>query len=372
VKTRKRRQNGGTEGCVEADMKSFDKNRGRGVSLYVALALIVLAVCGCSSMSRPFKSSKGIDMAPFAENTINLLVDIKHGMQGGMAVYLRDYMSLPAVQEYRTSWLEYRPILRGIAAYSIAIVTLSKSNLTETQRSDKLAEFLDKLLRPVAMSPDSRVILSEEELDIMLANIRGQKNFLDALNAAQPLVDDIARFSHEYLDLMRTQLDAARGALDQRVRDDHAASLAFYKILIETQNLSFEGLTLVREYRTGHDKNALARLLEKDPPLAEILPASKAATLEDVMAIENRLLYRLEHIRELTEQVQPDLDLYRSKIYELDQMWQVTSENIAKTRITVMIWSRAHRGLAQGITNPAKFDIMGVAKQALGAAVPVP
>ena len=352
-------------------MKSFNTAWARRASRCVLLCLIGVTACGCS-VTKPFKSSRQIDMAPFAENTINLLVDIKHGMQGGMAVYLREYTNLPAVEQYRRSWLEYRPILRGIAAYSIAIVTLSKSNLTEKQRSDKLAEFLDKLLRPVARDPDSRLIISEEELDNMLAHIRGQKNFLDALGAAQPLVDEILRFSHEHLDHMRTELDAARAALDQAVRADHAASLEFYKRLIEARNLAFADLVLLREYRIGNDKDALAKLLEKDPQLTEIVPAGREATLEDITALEDRLLYRLERIREVTDQVQPDLDLYRNKIHELDELWRVTNDNLAKTRITVIIWSRAHRGLAQGITDPAKFDIMGVARQALSAAVPLP
>jgi hypothetical protein len=336
----------------------------------MAICLIGVTVCGCSRVVRPFKSSKRIDMTPFAENTINLVMDIKHGMNSQMMVYNREYADLPAVTQYRTSWLSYRPILRGIAAYSIAIVTLSKSNLTETQRSDKLAEFLDKLLRPVAKNPDSNFIISEEDLDTMLANVRGQKNFLDALNAAQPLVDEIARFSQEFLDNMKTRLNVARAEVVQRAKSDHEASRKFYKVLIESQNFTFGDLVLLRDYRAGYDKDALAKLLERDPQLTEILPAGKEATLEDITALEDRLLYRLERIRGLTEQVQPDLELYRNKIYELDELWRHSSENLAKTRITIIIWSRAHRGLGQGITDPAKFDIMGVAKRALSAAAP--
>jgi hypothetical protein len=65
------------------------------------------------------------------------------------------------------------------------------------------------------------------------------------------------------------------------------------------------------------------------------------------------------------------LELYRNKVYELDELARLASENLTKTRITVIVWSRTHRGLAQGITDPAKFDVMGIAKQALSSALPI-
>lgn len=71
----------------------------------------------------------------------------------------------------------------------------------------------------------------------------------------------------------------------------------------------------------------------------------------------------------MTAQVQPELDLYRIKMWELDKLFKGASNNITKTRGTVIIWSRSHRGLASGVVNPATFDVMGIAKRALSAAM---
>lgn len=339
----------------------------RRTALMVVLVLVAASSVGCAN----FRESKRVNMAPFAENTVGLIADIRQGMDAQTAVYLRDYIDGSPVGQYGEHWRAYRPMLRGIAAYSIAIVTISKLRLNDTERSQKLAEVLDEFLRPRVPKMQELGILSEAELDEMLANIRVQTKYLDALNAAQPLVDAIERFTNDYLDFMDDHLASTRAWLDRQVRDDHATSQDFYETLIESQNFAFEDLVLLRNYRQGIDPDALDKLLARDPQLKVLMPEDRQPTLEDTQVIEDRLVHRLKLIREMTAQVRPDLDLFRNKMLELDQLSTGASNMLVKTRVTVILWSRAHRGLARGITDPAKWDAMGMAKQALKMALPI-
>jgi hypothetical protein len=103
--------------------------------------------------------------------TLNLLADTRYGLDAKMMVYLREYADAPPVAEYRAGWLNYRPMLRGIAAYSIAVATISKARMTDKQRSQKLADVLDELLRPHVERQDVHQIMTAAELNTMLARI---------------------------------------------------------------------------------------------------------------------------------------------------------------------------------------------------------
>lgn len=348
-------------------MSQFNKGTGARIIHLVLLLIVGSLLGGCSYI----RSSKRMDMGPFAENTIDLIADIRHGMDANSSIYLTEYTSLDAVSEYRTNWKAYRPVLRGIAAYSLAIVTISKAQMNDEMRCQKLAEVLDEFLRPRILDGHANLLMSEEELDEMLGHIREQTKYLDGLNAAQPLVDAVENFSHAFLDMLNEQLDEGRAKIDHQIKADHATSRRFYKMLVETQNFGFENLVFLRDYMQGEDPEALQKLLDRDPQLRILIPDPEKATPEDILKVQERVLYRLEKTRELTAQVQPDLDLYRHKMLELDTLYKAASNNLIKTRVTVIIWSRSHRGLASGIVDPAQIDVMGIAKRALKAAMPI-
>jgi hypothetical protein len=276
----------------------------------------------------------------------------------------------PEVQKYAENWAHLRPVLRGVAAYSIAIVTLSKSNMTDAQRNEQLAAFLDRLLRPVIQRPDSPFIYSESDFDGILENIRSQKKYLDGLIAAQPLVDEIARFTGIGLDVQKDQLGATRNWLDSTIKEDHSSSIKYHRVLLASQANSFDLLALLRGYRQGKESDAMTELLRKDRVLAELVKDESNVTLEEVRAVEEKLLWRLEQTRKLLDQIEPELELFRKKILELDRLNKNASESITKTRITMIVWSRAHQRLSTGVTDPAKVNLMGIAQRALNAAMP--
>ncbi|MCK4782110.1 MAG: hypothetical protein KAV87_00055 [Desulfobacteraceae bacterium] len=90
--------------------------------------------------------------------------------------------------------------MRSIIVYSIEVVTLGNTKMKDRERSQKLADYLDRLLRPVLQKPDSELDFTDAELDTVLINVRKQKNFLDALNIYKSTVWAIpARSIHFFL-----------------------------------------------------------------------------------------------------------------------------------------------------------------------------
>ena len=334
----------------------------------IFLLLGIMVTTGCAN----FRSSRRLDVTPFAESTINLVAEISYGLDATHAVHLRRYRGGEPVAEYRAHWDFFKPVLRGIGIYSLGLVTISRSNITEKERAEQLADFLDRMFARRPADGQSNFALPRERIDEILADIRAQETFLDALGAAQPFVDEVARFSGEYLDIILASQDQVEAWLIKEIDQDYADIIAFSERAVVAQNRYLGNLATLSDYRQGRDPDGLRRLLEEDLELREIVPVGTetidAATLQ---ALEDRLVIRLARTQELKENLAFDLDTYNKKNIELDELVLQASNNIKRTRLTIQIWAGAHRRLAAGITDPAKIDMMNVAKKALNAALPL-
>lgn len=72
---------------------------------------------------------------------------------------------------------------------------------------------------------------------------------------------------------------------------------------------------------------------------------------------------------EYTISLAPDLETYREQQRELDDLYVGAREQLRKSRITVIVWSRTHRDLARGIVEPAKVNIFDLTKKAIDTAL---
>ena len=97
----------------------------------------------------------------------------------------------PAVKNLRVHAAKVRNVVRGTITYSIEMVTLGESSLSGPKRAAALADYIDHLMRPVVAAPEPKLHMTPARLDSTLAEIRRQKTLLDALSAAQPIIDGI-------------------------------------------------------------------------------------------------------------------------------------------------------------------------------------
>ncbi len=347
-------------------MNPYKKTSTRRVRDVVPLILITATLAGCAT----FKASRHVDLLPFAESTISLISDITYGLNQQHAVHLRSYMKDPGVLAYNAGWDSLRPVLRGVAAYSLAIVTLSKSDLAEREKVDQLATFLERLLQPVDSEPQDGDTLSRDELSRVLANIRSQTKFLDGLGSAQPIIDMVARVSGSRLDRLQETATSAQERLLQQIEADHADVVTFSGELRRAETRTFRSMLTLGEYRATTDSQLIDRLRSNDPLLAQFLPESSRLSADEIQTVENRLTYRLTTFRQIREHLAADLETYNVKVRELDELGRAASSNLMRARATIWIWSRAHARLATGVTDPARVDIMGIAKSAMDAALP--
>ena len=336
------------------------------VFLIILILTAAILLPGCSQ----FKSSKRMDLTPFAENMIAMAGDIQYGLAQKEVIYLRNYMDIPEVNNLNIYLDKMRTVMRGSIAYSIEIVTLSNSTLSGPEQCIALADYLDSLLRPVLEAPVPPLHITIAQLDTIHYNARQQTNILDALGTTQPIVNEIARTTSEIIDDSNLAVDTAADAIREVLLGNNKMLLKGIRTMREFQLNTVISIEYIARYRRG-EKAALDTLLAMQPSLKEIISSTTRPTSKDMLAIEDRLLYLLKNMHDVRTQMMPDLELYWKQQRELDELNKMYKGALRKANVTMIAWSRAHQRLAAGITDPAKIDVLGLARKAAGAASPL-
>jgi hypothetical protein len=322
---------------------------------------LLLCLTGCST----FKKSQRLDLKPFAEYTVNLASDIEFGMTRGAKVhYLMDYRDDPEVKAHNEQWDYVRQLVRAIVAYSVEITTLSGSQLNETEKNHQFALFLDRLVRPAIVEYPDAIRISAAGLDSITADARSQTDFLGALGSAQPVIDEIARLAELIFDDLQDSLDDVADHLLARIEEDNADVNFVRQRLKMGQARYVQSIILLGRIRAG-EENLWPELLATEPQLRDYIPTDREPNREDIQRVEDRLFFAMEKIVDWKEQFAPDMAYYRNQVSELDDLYKNAMMHLKKSRVTVMVWSRAHRDLASGVTDPAKIDIFDITKKAV-------
>ena len=312
-----------------------------------------------------------MDLTPFAENMIDMAGDIQYGLAQEKVVYLRNYMDIPETRELEVYLGKIRRVMRGSIAYSIEIVTLSSSTLSGPEQCAALADYLDGLLRPALTAPVPPLHFTLEQFDTILQNTREQKKLLDALSMTQPIVNEIARIISEILDEANLAVDAANQAIGTALDERNEELIHGIEMVRSYQLATINSVELIAKHRKGVP-GAFDSLMGLQPSLHEIVKNPKNPTHEDLVAVEQRLIFMLKTLQELRAQMMPDLELYWKQNGELEDLTGAYKAALRKSQVTMIAWSRAHQRLASGVTDPAKIDVLGLAKKAAKNVGPVP
>jgi hypothetical protein len=339
---------------------------GKKLFFPILLGYMIISTFSCAY----FKSKKRMDLTPFAENMIAIAGDIQSDLMQKRPVYLREFVDVPSREKLIIYTTKIRVLLRETIAYSLEIVTLAQAKLTGQERAEALATYLNDLLRPVLNDPAPELNFTNADLDTILKNIRIQRNLFDALNAAQPVINEIARASGDLFEETKEALDSTAEEIRQRIINENQILIEGDKSLRNAQMNTVTNIKYLSMYRRGN-KAAMDSLLTKEPSLKEVIKSTKNITMNDLQAIENRMIFILNALHDVREQLTPDLEIYWKQQKELDDIYTTYNIAIRKAKIAIIVWSRAHQRLAAGVTDPAKIDVFGIAKKAAGTASPL-
>lgn len=307
---------------------------------------------GCASMGRKFAETKSVNFTPFADQTLTLLSTLNYDLNPNEIFLIRPYVnpSSPELAQFQTRVKLERDFLKGVMAYSLEIVNLSESGLSDADQVKSYLAYMQDLSETIKSNDHTEVLIKPEKLASTKADIAGRKTLLEALQAARPL---ILEFNQVNLRLIRSIADS-RAALVKSVHDNidqqFKTFVDYDGQLRQEKSAVLTGLSLVRRAKLG-EMNALKE--------AATLKGLGLESVTNPTAMEKILSERLTIIEKRQEEIKPDLDKYGELKTKLDRMAREHDEMVRAGGRAILLWTQAHQKMANGVSNPAEWFGMG-------------
>lgn len=331
----------------------FKESIGKRSGYLLVILLLLFSFTGCAV----FQSHQKYDISPFATSIINVAGDIQYSLLQYQLIAVRKHVAGPAVENFKIRKNKLRNLVQGIIAYSVQIVTIAESNDSEAEKSVALANYLEYLKKPALEKPIPPLNITREGLDTIIVNVSSQKKFLDALGAAQPLIDEVARIARILTDDTKLALDSAYDEMLETWDKEYEGALTV-KEWIEVAEINIAKALYHETQYTKGNESSLDSVYKYDPLSSQIFPGKKKLTRDEVLEIDGRLIYKLEKIKSIKELFRIDVIEYEEGLMEMGEARNAFNAALRKAAIAVLMWSRAHMQLAKGVTEPAEIDII--------------
>ena len=341
----------------------------RNYILLINMLLLLLIAEGCST----FQSQKSVDMASFSETMLTMVGDIQFGLQGKSWVYLKPYLTSESVRDAADGLDKMRSLMRGIVFYSIQVVSINGAEIPEPEKCRLLGQYLDEALRPALKTKVEQrqynVTISLDTFDLVIGEIKSQKKFLDGLERAQPVIDAVVGYSDGIFNDLKAKVKTAVYEISGKIENDFASVRSNISEVEELQSRTVDSYWLLYRYKFGRT-DALDSLLHLDPSVKNYISADNTIQRDQSALLEADLIKRMNNIKLIKEQLVPEFELYRSRQKELDEINGHVNDIMRKARIAMIVFARAHRNLAAGVTIPPDIDVLGGASKMINKIVP--
>ncbi len=317
------------------------------------LLLPAVGLVGCSK----FSSSRHLDMGPFAENTVAMLTESQKTVQPFEWHYLHEYREGALGDSMQAEAQLVRDVFRGIGFYSIEVVALNQSRLSNKQRAAKLADYIGEAARPIVHEGElGEYGIRKTQLDSVLTNIRAQDTYLGAIGAAHPLVYSIVSFTIARVDTVAAKVQPVFNLIQKEVDANFAAVKAEIAELNKLEEINVRNYILLQEHRI-RKPGALDSLLARDPSMADLLTPKNQNSAEAIDRAQRRLQERLASIDSVRAQLGLRNLQYTHQVAELDDMRAEMNNRVRTARLMLIYWLRSHGSLSQGVVVPPAINV---------------
>jgi len=326
------------------------KTRKHASALLVALVLSG-AVTGCQTAQKAVSKEK-VNLRPFADLTIAMAGSSQHGFRPEGAILVRPYFeNLGALaDDYETGNDATTSLTDAIVDYSLFVVTLADMNLEDTESVTRYADYLEKFEQRVASSTG----LNPSEFGSTVDAVRQQKKLLDALKAAQPIINAVTQQGEKMVDELEKRASDIQQHLAKEIDADFATILSATELLKNRRDAALLALEALQAYEQG-DGTALDTLRKSSAIRDKELLAHDVLQLQDIEAVEQVLFKELKNVDTVEKQLSDQVKLYNATQTEMNGVYTLELARLAKIRRSYIVWARIHHMMATGVTDPAKW-----------------
>ena len=210
----------------------------------ILLAVAVAVTSGCTSYKKNFKNKTVVNIGSFADSTITMLSNLDLSMSREETLLVRRFIDESAPEEQMVQQLDdqLKVDIGNMMRYSIDIVNIAESDLTETNKiyryADYLVTFRDGLLEKHGVN----FSLFDDTIEEVMA----QTEFLEALRKAQPLLNAGVMAAALDVDELIKAIEILSRKVDQRI-DFEYSDIIRYRAKLEREK--FDVLTAFESSR---------------------------------------------------------------------------------------------------------------------------
>ncbi|TVZ41629.1 hypothetical protein P886_0976 [Alteromonadaceae bacterium 2753L.S.0a.02] len=323
--------------------------------------LLAITSYGCTTNKQNKTSDREHEnIAPFAENTLEMLGLEKVQVRDNELIYLRPYVDekFLALDELQTNLALLGAIRDSAVDYSIELLSITEQYDNEIAQ---VAAYVANLENNLADAIISSGIVTGEEWQAIKQRIAAQTRLLGALREFQLIVNASGEYYEDLIEKIKAQnLQAVKEEFDRRIQRDFNAPLEYFTQIYQTRNAIYRAIAALEKYRTG-DSASLVEYRKTAPPffkraLSDSHPNDK--TLQQYLDYVNR---QLQSNNEQITAGQLDLKDYLNIRAELERKEKEIYQIMSLVRIQYLTWVRAHNALAEGVKDPSKWFQMGKA-----------
>jgi hypothetical protein len=188
---------------------------------------------------------------------------------------------------------------------------------------------------------------SDFAYDDVLQLVRAQETFVDALNSAQPAIEELARTMTRMIARVQELAELARAEVEMEIRTTHKGMLAFRGSVGQRLESILAGLESIEKSRSG-DVDAWTALLAADREMSLRLGAQVEPTMKNLDNAEEVLLDRLRVVDLVRQRTEPDYQSFLQQRRELVEIEQTVITTLRRAQVSVIVWSRVHGQIATG------------------------
>lgn len=325
-------------------------------------------LCSCSA----FESSRKMDMVPFSQNAVTMFAEAAKVSVPFQFRELKRYQNLPEGQALRAKAAPLIVALKGLVMYSNQLVALNNAQMKDPEKNRHLADYVEQVRqRAIERGSLKELGTNDSMLDTVVINIRSASTFMEAIDAAAPIVDAIVYAMSQKLEEISAEVPVVMAGFDRSIEADQADQKRNLLELRALQARFHYAVTLLYRAKMG-DLVALDSLRTVDPSLGEYLNGKSGISAKNWQEAEDALTQRLNRLYEFMTQLLFEAQIYQAKQQEL-QAWRTEVDGkIRIARDALMIWAQSHHNLGKGIPVPPLIDVGGMAGGLAKKVIPLP
>ena len=330
------------------------------------IMIVALALSGCASMEGKLTPSSKADVGYFADQTITMLSQADFEFTRNESIYTREFVEPDAPEEKHLYGLldDVDDLFEKIINYSLNLVVIYETRGDNEARVAAYADYIE----PVDEDVLRQTGLNEQAWVALVAEVRGQKKFMNAVEAAQPMLSGAGRYMNMKLNEVIDAADQVALKMEQRIDDRFAEVIRYHDALLEEKYAILRSLEQLYRAYAG-ETAAQNRLRQSKAIRKKSLVPQRQLSDSDLEAVGEHLMTRLDALHRIGEEIEPEYKIYRAAHQELDNLYDKMMESIRVARILTMVWVHAHYQMASGKSKPAEwFDIQKVSVAAAKAA----